>query len=285
MCRIEQGIIAAFLLCLTLTASAAAPEPLVLAVHPYLAPEEIVKRFTPLADYLALEIKHPVQIRVGRNYAEHIDSIGANAVDIAYMGPSSYVKMVATYGKKPLLARQEVNQKPTFHGVIFVRKDSPIQTLADLKGKRFAYGDLNSTMSHVVPLNMLANAGVPEKALAHHEFLGAHKNVTLAVLTGDYDAGAVKGEVFQEMAPKGLRALATSPPVADHLFVASARLPAKLAESLRRALLRLKNTPDGHAIMSAIHPGMTALAPAMDTDYDSLRALINPMAPRPSRTP
>jgi phosphonate transport system substrate-binding protein len=267
--------------CLALPASAATPEPLILAVHPYLPNAEIVARFTPLANYLAHETGRPVKVRVGRDYAEHIDAIGGDSVDIAYMGPVSYVKLVAKYGKKSLLARQEVNHQPYLRGVIFVRQDSSLHTLADLKGKRFAYGDPDSTMSHVIPMRMLEQAGVPEKALARHQFLGAHKNVALAVLAGDFDAGAVKEEVFQELAPKGLRSLATSPPVADHVFVTSAKVPAALVETLRHALLQLKSTPDGKLILTAIHPSMTALLPAMDTDYDSLRAITGDKAASP----
>lgn len=261
-------------------AVSATPQPLVLAVHPYLPAAEIATRFSALADYLARASGRPVQARVGRNYAEHIDAIGTDSVDIAYMGPVPYVKLVSRYGKKPLLARQQVNSQRYLRGVMIVRQDSPIRTLADLKGKRFAFGDPDSTMSHVLPLYLLQKAGVPQRALAHHEFLGAHKNVALAVLAGDYDAGAVKQEVFQEFSSQGLRALAELPPVSDHLFVASAKLPASLVAVLRHALLRLKDTPEGKKIMSSIHPHMTALAPALDSDYDNLRVILDNKASR-----
>lgn len=259
---------------LCFSASARADSPLVLGVHPYLPVAEIKARFTPLANYLAQEIGRPVSVRVGRTYAEHIDAIGADTLDIAYMGPVPYVKLVAAYGKKPLLARQEIAHQPYLYGVIFVRQDSAIHSLAELKGRRFAFGDPDSTMSHIVPLRMLENAGVPEKSLGHVEFLGAHKNVALAVLAGDYDAGAVKQEVFDEMAPKGLRALATSPPVADHVFVSSAKLSPALQIKLRTALLKLKDSAEGKLVMTAIHPGMTDLVAGSDADYDSLRNLM-----------
>lgn len=249
--------------------------PLVLAVHPYLPATEIVMRFTPLANYLAHELGQPVTVRVGRNYAEHIDAIGRNNIDIAYMGPASYVKMAMQYGKKPLLARQEVDGQAYLRGAIIVRQDSPLRSLGAMKGKRFAFGDPDSTMSHVVPQRMLEQAGVPEKALANLQFLGSHKNVALAVLAGDFDAGAVKQEVFEEMAPKGLRALAFSPLVADHVFVASSKLSAAQVAKLRAALLRLKAATDQKSILQAIHPKMTALVPALDSDYDSLRALMS----------
>lgn len=255
-------------------ADSAVQKPLILAIHPYLPREEIVSRFTPIANYIAAAIGRPVEVRVGRNYAEHIDAVGTGIVDIAYMGPAPYVDLVAKYGNKPLLARQEVNGQSFLIGKIFVRQDSTIKSLKDLKSKRFAFGSSNSTMGHIVPQHMLENAGVTLDSLASHKFIVGHKNVALAVLAGDYDAGAVKDEVFQEFAPKGLRALAQSSSVADHLFVASARLPDALIESLRRSLLNLNDSPNGKEIMTAIHPHMTRLAPPKDSDYDSLRIIM-----------
>ena len=266
-------------------AVAGAPVPLVLGVQPYLPAEEVVRRFTPLAEALAHEVGRPVVVRVGVSYAENIAAIGGDSVDIAYMGPASYVTMVSRYGTKPLLARQVINGDPMLHGEIIVRQDSAIRSLADLKGKRFAFGDPDSTGSHVVPAAMLREAGVPESALGQGAFLHAYRNVALAVLAGDFDAGAVHEDIFREYAPRGLRALAHQPPVADHVFVASGRLSVKEVDTLRAAMQELPGTPAGKAVMAAIDPGMTALAPARDSDYDSLRVLmqLSPGAPRPPR--
>ncbi|MDH4134898.1 MAG: PhnD/SsuA/transferrin family substrate-binding protein, partial [Gammaproteobacteria bacterium] len=158
-------------------AAVAAESPLILGVHPYLPPKEIHERFAPLAAYLGQSLHRPVMVRVGRDYDEHSTAIGKDQIDIAFMGPAPYVALIKTYGPKPLLARLEVDGKPQLVGVIVTRTDSPLRTLAALKGKRFAFGDRQSTMSHTVPQRMLEQAGVPEKTLARHEFLGAHKNV------------------------------------------------------------------------------------------------------------
>lgn len=253
--------------------------PLILAVHPYLPHEEIVSRFTPLADYISHAIGRPVEVRVGRDYSEHIDAIGTGIVDVAYMGPAPYVQLVAKYGKVPLLAQQEVNGQPFLIGEIIVRQDSPLRTLADLKDKRFAFGDPNSTMGTIVPERMLVQAGVPLTSLSSYKFLTGHDNVALAVLAGDYDAGAVKEEVFQSFAPKGLRALAQSPLVADHVFVASNKLPTPLVTTLRRLFLELDGSPANIAVITAIHPHMARLVPAKDSDHDNLRVIMGTKAP------
>lgn len=255
--------------------AAESPAPLTLGIHPYLPAKELTTRFQPLADYLGKSIGRTITIRIGRDYEEHNRAVGTNAVDIAFMGPAEYVKLTDEYGPRPLLARLEVGGKPELFGAIVVRKDSPIHTLADLKGHRFAFGDPNSTMSHLVPRGMMAAAGVPLSALSEYKFLGAHKNVALGVLAGDYDAGAVKMEVFEEFAPRGLTLLAKTPPVSEHLFVVRPDMPAAQVAMLRQALLNLKNLPEGEGIMQTIHKKMTAFAPVTDADYDSLRTLIH----------
>lgn len=280
---VRRLLFAVLSLCLALPAGAAEPataEPLILAVHPYLPPKELVTRFTPLAEYLGRELGRPVSVRVGRDYDEHNEAIGKDSVDIAFLGPAPYTRIVARYGKKPLLARLEIKGQPTFRGTIVTRTDSPLRTLAELKGKRFAFGDPNSTMSHLVPEYLLLKAGVRRRDLAHYQFLGAHNNVALAVLAGDFDAGAVKDEVFRDFAPKGLRALSDTPAISEHLFVTRSTFPPELVDPLRQTLLRLRDIPAGTAIMQAINKDMTAMVAVTDSDYDNLRAILRTLESR-----
>ena len=268
-------IIASGVLATLGAANAAEPAqpPLILAVHPFLPNAEIQKRFAPLADYLSQRLGRQVQVRVGRDYEQHIEAVGLNSVDIAFMGPASYVKLVARFGPKPLLARIEINGKPILSGYIVTSVNSVLHNLSDLRGKRFAFTDPDSTMGSIVPQYVLQQAGVGLKQLGAYQHLGGHKDVALGVLNGDFDAGAVKSEVYDELAPRGLRALAKLPNVSEHLFVARADLPAQQIALLRQALLQLKSAPQGPAILRAINKEMTAMVAVADADYNSLRAL------------
>lgn len=267
-------MIAAFVLSFAATAGTAAEaEPLILGVHPYLLPAEIVKRFAPLADYLDRKLGRRVQVRVGRDYDQHIETIGRDAIDIAYLGSASYVKMVARYGAKPLLARIEINGKPSVTAYIVTRTDSPLRKLAELRGRHFAFGDVNSTMGTIVAQHVLRRSGVGLENLGGYQYLGSHRNVALAVLSGDYDAGSVRKEIYDELQPRGLRVLVKLPEVSEHLFVTRSNLPAGEVTRLRQALLGLKNAPGGGAILQAIDKEMTAMVPVSDADYDSLREI------------
>ncbi|MBF0382453.1 MAG: phosphate/phosphite/phosphonate ABC transporter substrate-binding protein, partial [Magnetococcales bacterium] len=248
-----------------------------LAVHPFLSSREVIKRFRPLAQYIGGKLDRKVVVKVGKDYDEHIRFIGENRVDIAFLGPASFIMMLEKYGNKPLLARFEIKGKPFFQGKIIVRDQSPIHTLQDLENKRFAFGDPASTMSHIVPHYMLRQAGVKADRLQSHAFLGSHNNVAFAVLSGDYDAGAVKEAVFYKFAAKGLRALASTPKISEHLFVASGDLSPAVVKKLQTILSQLHKDKEGRAAMAAIKKSMTKMVPVKLADYDNLRVILKDM--------
>ena len=76
-----------------------------------------------------------------------------------------------------------------FSGVIVVGADSSIKRLADLAGKRFAFGDENSTIGRYLAQAELVKAGIRARDLAHYEYLGRHDLVAKAVSLGDFRAG------------------------------------------------------------------------------------------------
>ncbi len=245
-----------------------------LGVHPYLPATELLQRFTPMADFLAQQIGRKIVIRIARDYQEHIDQVGQDALDVAYLGPAPYVMVVDKYGVKPLLGRLEVNGKPFFRGAIVIRHDSPLNRLEDLKGQRFAFGDRYSTMSHLVPRHVMWKAAVSVENLASFEYLNSHHNVALGVLMGDFDAGAVKEEVLEHYQAKGLRSLAMTPPISEHLFVGATSLPDSTLNHLRHSLYALAEHNAGLEIIKAIKSSATAIVPVSDADYDNLREIL-----------
>jgi phosphonate transport system substrate-binding protein len=118
---------------------------------------------------------------------------------------------------------------------------------------------------------MLIEAGV---SLKGSEFLGSHHNVALGVLAGDFDAGALKEDVFEAYEGRGLRAIAWTPSVSDHVFVSGGKLKPDDLKAVRWALFRLKDSAEGIAVLNSIQEGVTGLVPASDADYDSLRGIL-----------
>lgn len=271
---IKPFIIFIFLLpFLFLSLPAYSQEKLILGIHPYLPSTELIDRFTPLANYLSIKIEKSVVIDISKDYKDHIDKVGKDKLDIAFMGPVSYVKMVQRYGKKPILCRLEVDGKPTFRGAIVVPKGSKIKSLTDLKGKRVAFVEPESTMGYIVPLYMLLNAGVKLRDLSDYKFLYNHHNVALSVLAGDFDAGAIKEDVFYEYEKRGLVALSWSPSISEHLFVARMGIPKETINRLRDVLVQLKDDKEGLGIIKKIQGNLTGFVSATERDYENLRII------------
>ncbi len=265
----------ALLLLLDIASASAQSPPLLLGVHPYLDHNEIRDRFSPLADYLGRRLQRSVRVTVGQSYSDHSKAIVNGDVDIAYLGPALYVKLIREHNRFPLLARLEVRGTPTFRGKIIAREDSGIHTLADLNNRHFAFGSRSSTMSHLLPRYTLLQAGIGVEHLAGYQYLVSHDNVALAVLAGDADAGAVKEEILGQYPSGLLRVIAESDPISEHVFVASRKLPAAQIEVIRRALLEAHLEPNGAELLGSIKSGTTALVPARDSDYDGLKIILS----------
>ena len=264
-----------YILLLLLPITCFAGEQLILGVHPYKSPSILIDKFQPLAKYLSKKLSIPVEIVISKDYETHIDLIRKNRFDIAYLGPASYVSLTERFGKKNILAKQRVKGKASFNGVIIVRQDSNIESLTDLKKKSFAFGDISSTMSHLVPRYMLKKVGMSVKELKQHRFYGSHDNVALAVLTGDTDAGAVKEAVYNKYKNRGLRALKFTPDISEHLFISTSKMNNKLVDDVRGLFLNMNsNNNVEKLIFNSIKPGIDGFVTAKDSDYDNLRDIL-----------
>ena len=266
-------LVATFLLC-CYSGPSYSQEHLVLGVHPYRPIKTLEKKFTLLTDYLSKKLGQEIVLRVGTSYQEHNDAIGRDQIDIAYMGPIPYIQMARQYGQKPLLACQETNGSSTFRGIIIVRAENYALSLADIEGK-FSFVDPHSTMGYVLPAYLLLQENPDILKGKHYQFLKTHENVALGVLVGDFEAGAVKESVYRAYKERGLRQLATTPAVTEHLFVASNKISQRLIQSLRQAFYELKDSPEGREIMQAIKPSITDFVPISHSDYDSLCHIID----------
>ncbi|MDB2405540.1 phosphate/phosphite/phosphonate ABC transporter substrate-binding protein [Arcobacteraceae bacterium] len=254
-------------------------EKLTLGFMPYLSAEVLLKKYTPLANYLSKELDIKVEIVIAKNYTKHIEDTGKDKLDISFLGGSPYVVITNKYGKKPLLVRYEFNGKPTFGSVIFVSRNSPIKTLDDLKDKSFAFGNAKSTLSTQVPLYMLMNSGITLDSLSSYSHLKNHENVIYGVAYDDFNAGSVAQEVFNEKKYEGIRLLKSSPEVSTHVFVTRSNLSKELQVKIKNALLKLKTIPSKSFILKNISKSLTGFVEVKDSDYDYHRDMLKKVIP------
>ncbi|MEW8252521.1 MAG: phosphate/phosphite/phosphonate ABC transporter substrate-binding protein [Candidatus Thiodiazotropha sp.] len=279
MKRLAVRVVALALICSTGASSSA--ESLVLGIHPYRSHAELRTMFAPLADYLSRSAGKPVEVRIGESYESHFDAIVKGQVDVAFIGPALFVQLSDKQGVPNLLARLEIDGTPTFNGIIFTKEGSNIRTLEDLKGSHFAFGSKSSTMSHLVPRQLLFEAGIDVDDFASHRYFDSHDNVALAVLAGDADAGAVKEAVFKKYQHRGLVAVATTPDISEHLFIAPTGIDHDRVELLRRYLLHLKaENPETGQVLHPIKKRATALVSVEASDYKKLRDIFTALRAR-----
>lgn len=265
-----------FLACLALLALAAraAGAPAVFVVHPYDTPSRLYARFRPLTLYLAGALGRPVRLIIATTYDEQIEMIATGRADYAYIGPTPYVRARAR-GKVEILAGEAEHGQAFYQSALVVREDSPIHQVADLAGRRVAFGAEISMSSAVAPKLILARAGIRRADLAEVAHLDRHERVALAVLHGDFDAGGLRLDIARAYLPRGLRILATSQPLPPHVIAASPRVPPDEAQRARLALLH----PDasGRQAMTALgeHTGFVAIE---DAHFHAVRAMEKALA-------
>ena len=208
----------------------------VFVVHPYDTPSRIYARFRPLTLYLGGVLGRPVRLVIASTYDEQIEMIATGRADFAYIGPTPYVR-ARDRGRVAILAGESEGGQAFYQSALVVRADSPFLKVADLAGRRIAFGAEISMSSAVAPKLILAQAGVRRADLAEIAHLDRHERVALSVLHGDFDAGGLRLDIARTYLPRGLRVLATSPPLPPHVIAASPRVTPGESAKVRLALL------------------------------------------------
>lgn len=204
-----------------------------------------------------------IELRIYSTYGEAKDAVYKGNFDFARIGPANYV--LARDRKAPvrLLVVESHEGKPYFEGAIFVRGDSSIRSLSELKGKHFAFGEESSTTGRYLAQAALLQAGIKAKDLAGFEYLGRHDKVALAVAANTFEAGATNERTIEKYAGRGLRKLHTFV-VPTQPWVVNAKMDERLADALRLALL--------HVSLDALkYIDRDGFLPGREGDYDNLR--------------
>ncbi len=235
-------------------------------------PAVMVQRLTPLANYLTKATRIKVAFRASPNLGSAVDELGKDFTQIAYLTPVAYLQAHEKFNAVPLVSPLTYG-KSTFTLVVAVRQDSPIKTIQELRGKRFAFGDEKALLQRAV----VVGAGIKLEEFSHYAFINHYDNIAKAVLNRDFDAGILKDTIADEYKVKGLRVIYTSPPLPSYLFAVSQELPRTTVIKLRDALLALKpGTPENNMVLKGLDRGYDGFVAVSDKDYDIVRQLIAP---------
>jgi len=241
------------------------------------APTELQRKFAPLGDYLAKETGLAVQFIPVTDYAAVVEGLATNKIDMAWLGGFTFVqaRQRTQGGAVPIVQRAEDEK---FTSKFIVPIDSDAKTLADLKGKTFAFGAASSTSGSLMPRFFLQQAGIlPERDFKTVAYSGAHDATVAFVAAGRAGAGVLNASVWDKLVEAGnpnaakVRVLMTTPPFYDYNWTVRPGLDAALTKKLTDAFLKLDASKPADKEILALQRA-SRFIPTQSSNYDGIEA-------------
>lgn len=224
-------------------------------------------------DALQQQLGIPVKPFVATDYNGVIEALRAKKLDVAYLGPFSYVlaSSVANVEAFSVAVTKKTGQS-AYKSVILARKDSGLRSVAELKGRNFAFVDPSSASGHLFPKAGLQQTGLdPDSYFGRVLFSGSHDASILAVANKKVDAAAVADRIFASAVAKGtvrqddFVVLWSSKPIPESPMVWRKDLDPALKDKLAKALANLKDVKWGDQGV------LNGFQPTSDAAYDVVR--------------
>ncbi|RCJ21668.1 phosphonate ABC transporter substrate-binding protein [Nostoc sp. ATCC 43529] len=223
-----------------------------------------------------------LDFQIGKSYQEITDLLVQDKLDMAYLGPLSYLEAVDRGAKiEPLVtAIDKHTGEPWYRACIIVKQDSPIKTLKDLKGKRIAFVDKLSTSGYLMPLATFKKLGIDYKRDFYQViYTGSHNKSLNALEDGIVDAAATnissyfKQQKTGKLTPENSRVVWQSAPILNFPIVVSKKLPPELIQRLKQAFI---SSPEGlEDIIGIESAGYTLVTPSDYASIEQLRKELN----------
>ena len=235
-------------------------------------PRVMVNDNQALLDHLQKSLHMEVKPFVATDYNGVIEALRSKKLDVALLGPFSYVLATTIADVEAFALLETQKQGATYRAVIIARKDHGVTSLKDLAGKTFAFVDPSSTSGHLFPKAALIKAGYnPDTYFSRVIYSGGHDASAIAVQNGKVDAAAIADALLEVAYSRGMlkadevRVIWTSEPIPGAPVVYRRDLPEDLKAKIRAAFGKIHDMPWG--------PKMTIKrwVPTNDAAYDVIR--------------
>jgi phosphate/phosphite/phosphonate ABC transporter binding protein len=167
-----------------------------------------LQSWSATADYLTKEIDGYKFVIVPLSFENLKKSVANKKIDFVLTNTIYYVELEYKYGLSRIATLKNIDNKGggliSFGGVIFTKADNNINTLKDLKGKRFGAVDINSFGGWVMAQKELKDNGIQRDDFSSFKFFGSHDAVVKAVKSGIVDAGTVRTDTLERMEKEGI---------------------------------------------------------------------------------
>lgn len=242
-----------------------------------LIPEQNVfkqmERYEPIGKYIEKTVGLKVSFIILSRYGNILNSFIEEKMDGAFWGSFTGALAIEQLGIQPIVRPEWPDGTSTYHGYIFVRKDSGIRSVADMKGKSIAFVEKATTAGYVFPLAYLKENGVDDidTYFKEYYFAGSHDSVVYEVYNGKADIGCAKNTIFNMVVDNDtnikneLLILASSPVVPSNGLGLRRDLDPAVKNKLQDALLNMDKNPEGREALELY--GATRFIATSKDDY------------------
>ena len=251
--------------------------PLRVAIANVYSPKATLQNYQPLLDYLGQELGRPTEMVQRNTYAEVNDLIRSGNVDLAFVCTYAYVEGQQEFGMQAIAA-PVVQHEDRYYSYIIVPADSSARSMADLRGKTFAFTDPLSNTGRLAPEALLRGMNeTPESFFKKTIFTYSHDRSIQAVADHLVDGAAVDSLVYDFAIrgdPKlkaGTRVIYRSEPFGTPPVVVNPKLDPALKQQLTEALLNMDQDPQGKRILASLM--IDAFIQPDDKSYDPVRRM------------
>ena len=235
--------------------------------------EKLVEDLKPISDYLSERLGVKVEAFTASNYIGVVDGLGSGSVDFGIIPPFSSLLAQKQSNAKPILTSKGKTGKPGYTAELYVRKDSGIKSLQDVKGKKVAFVDPSSSSGYIYPGAMLVNAGLNLDKDISYQFSGGHDKSLQLLLNKDVDVIATFDGVEDRyakdfpQAKTDIQKLATSDMIPGVMVTTSSKMDKELQKKLEQALRDIEKDPK----MKEMFTKMFSITGFTDVDQDAYK--------------
>lgn len=268
------ALMAGAALCCAATFSQAAAVLKVSAI-PDEAPTELLRKFKPLGQYLEQQLGMKVQFVPASDYPAVVEALASGRLDMAWLGGFTFVQVQQKDPKVQPLVQREQDAQFTSK---FISANPKVHSLADLKGKTFAFGSIASTSGSLMPRYFMVKEGiVPEQFFSRIGYSGAHDATVAWVQSGKVEAGVLNASVWQKLVDAGkvdlhkVHVFATTPAYFDYNWTVRDSLDPQLAKKIKTALLNLDPAKPADKVILDLQAA-SRFIPTQADNYKSIEA-------------
>jgi phosphonate transport system substrate-binding protein len=259
-----------------------------LVLTPSQKPTDLMATGEEFGQVLGKLVGVPVRVTVASDYAAVIEALRNRTADLAFVHPGGYV-LASREAKARIVAKNVWHGKSSFTARIYVRRESGIKSVEDLRGKTMAFVDPASSSGYIYPMVLLVQRGLvtnrdPKTFFKEVVFSGAHDASMRALLNGHVDAIAsfdlAREQYLKDPAERErIVVIAETPAIPEAGIAARDGLDPALVARVRTALLQIR-APAHAALLKRLYE-IDGFEAADDREYDSVRAAIELLGARP----